>query len=75
MLETLAIAAKDSHRELRAPQPEFIFDPETIEGIAADRRSIEQQAPREVPERKPEPSADPSEPRSLRSRLLGQIAS
>lgn len=39
VLETLAIAARDSHRELRAPQREFLFDPEQVTGMATFRRA------------------------------------
>lgn len=34
MVETAAIAAKDAHRPMRAPQPEFLFDPDTVRGLA-----------------------------------------
>ena len=37
MIETVAIAAKDSHRPMRAPQPEFLFSsPTPIEDPVAD---------------------------------------
>lgn len=45
MIETVAIAAKDSHRPMRAPQPEFLF---SSPGERADlaRESVEPAAPK-----------------------------
>lgn len=37
MIETLAIAARDAHRPIRAPQTEFLFDPDTAERLATVR--------------------------------------
>lgn len=37
MIETLAIAARDAHRPLRAPQTEFLLDLDTAERLATSR--------------------------------------
>jgi exopolysaccharide biosynthesis polyprenyl glycosylphosphotransferase len=35
MLETVAMAARDAHRPMRAPRPEFLFDLDTAEGLTS----------------------------------------
>ncbi|HKJ35982.1 MAG TPA: exopolysaccharide biosynthesis polyprenyl glycosylphosphotransferase [Solirubrobacterales bacterium] len=37
MIETVAMAARDAHRPMRAPRPEFLFDLDTVEGLTSFR--------------------------------------